>query len=241
MASVTSNPTVVAPWQAAAGPVPFVLSLRAAGSTCASTNCGTTASCSISSSGATSRFATSKPYWRPMGGSPAAPDHGCVHSFLWPSRQAALQWPPLSRFLFRRARSLDLFLHCAPKLHQRRRRQSARHHQSVFPTSRPPIFCRRFWSGGLRHRLRRSPCGHLLSTALSPRSPCFGYLLLLLAVLTALGVGLWMSALNALYRDVRYVVPFLVQFWMFASPVAYPSSLVPNAGAGSTVSIPWRA
>jgi len=52
--------------------------------------------------------------------------------------------------------------------------------------------------------------------------------LLLLAVLTALGVGLWMSALNALYRDVRYVVPFLVQFWMFASPVAYPSSLVPQ-------------
>jgi lipopolysaccharide transport system permease protein len=50
---------------------------------------------------------------------------------------------------------------------------------------------------------------------------------LLLAVLTALGVGLWLSALNALYRDVRYVVPFLVQFWMFASPVAYPSSLVP--------------
>jgi homopolymeric O-antigen transport system permease protein len=50
----------------------------------------------------------------------------------------------------------------------------------------------------------------------------------LLAVLTALGVGLWLSALNAIYRDVRYVVPFLVQFWMFASPVAYPSSLVPE-------------
>lgn len=50
---------------------------------------------------------------------------------------------------------------------------------------------------------------------------------LLLAVLTATGVGLWLSALNAMYRDVRYVVPFLVQFWMFASPVAYPSSLVP--------------
>jgi lipopolysaccharide transport system permease protein len=52
--------------------------------------------------------------------------------------------------------------------------------------------------------------------------------LLLLAVLTALGVGLWMSALNALYRDVKYVVPFLIQFWMFASPVAYPTSLVPQ-------------
>jgi lipopolysaccharide transport system permease protein len=50
---------------------------------------------------------------------------------------------------------------------------------------------------------------------------------LLLAVLTVLGVGLWLSALNAVYRDVRYIVPFLVQFWMFASPVAYPSSLVP--------------
>lgn len=50
---------------------------------------------------------------------------------------------------------------------------------------------------------------------------------LLLAVLTALGVGMWLSALNAIYRDVRYVLPFLTQFWMFASPVAYPSSIVP--------------
>jgi lipopolysaccharide transport system permease protein len=49
---------------------------------------------------------------------------------------------------------------------------------------------------------------------------------LLLAVCTALGVGLWFSALNALYRDVRYVMAFLVQFWMFASPVMYPSTLV---------------
>jgi homopolymeric O-antigen transport system permease protein len=58
--------------------------------------------------------------------------------------------------------------------------------------------------------------------------PCF----LLLAVATALGVGLWLSALNAIYRDVRYVVPFVVQFWLFASPVAYPSSLVPERWRG---------
>ena len=51
--------------------------------------------------------------------------------------------------------------------------------------------------------------------------------LLLLAMATALGVGLWLSALNALYRDVGYVLSFVVQFWMLASPVAYPSSLVP--------------
>lgn len=51
---------------------------------------------------------------------------------------------------------------------------------------------------------------------------------LLLAVATALGVGLWFSALNAIYRDIRYVMPFLVQLWLFGSPVAYPSSLVPE-------------
>ncbi len=51
---------------------------------------------------------------------------------------------------------------------------------------------------------------------------------LLLALATALGAGLWLSALNAMYRDVRYVLPFVIQFWMFASPVAYPSSLVPE-------------
>jgi len=50
---------------------------------------------------------------------------------------------------------------------------------------------------------------------------------MMLAILTALGVGLWTSALNALYRDVASIIPFVVQFWMLASPVAYPGSLVP--------------
>lgn len=49
-----------------------------------------------------------------------------------------------------------------------------------------------------------------------------------LAVLTAFGASLWLSTLNVAYRDVRYVVPFVLQFWMFATPVAYPSSLVPG-------------
>ena len=51
---------------------------------------------------------------------------------------------------------------------------------------------------------------------------------LLLALATSLGVGLWLSALNVQYRDFRYTIPFLTQFWLFASPVAYPSSLVPE-------------
>jgi len=55
--------------------------------------------------------------------------------------------------------------------------------------------------------------------------------LLLLGLVAALGVGLWLSALNVEYRDVRYVVPFLTQFWMFATPIAYPASLLSD---------PWR-
>jgi lipopolysaccharide transport system permease protein len=54
---------------------------------------------------------------------------------------------------------------------------------------------------------------------------------LLLAFITSLGVGLWLSALNVEYRDVRYVLPFVVQFWMFATPIAYPSTLLHE---------PWR-
>jgi lipopolysaccharide transport system permease protein len=47
------------------------------------------------------------------------------------------------------------------------------------------------------------------------------------AVLTALALGLWLSALNVQYRDIRYTIPFLTQFWMFLTPIAYPASLVP--------------
>ncbi len=51
---------------------------------------------------------------------------------------------------------------------------------------------------------------------------------ILLAIMTALGVGLWLSALNVQYRDVRYTIGFLIQFWLFATPVAYSSSIVPE-------------
>ncbi|MCX8082083.1 MAG: ABC transporter permease [bacterium] len=51
---------------------------------------------------------------------------------------------------------------------------------------------------------------------------------LLLAIITATGVGLWLSALNVKYRDVRYAMNFLVQLWLFATPIAYPSSVVPE-------------
>ena len=50
-----------------------------------------------------------------------------------------------------------------------------------------------------------------------------------LAVLTAFGTSLWLSALNVRYRDVGHAIPFLVQFWMYASPIVYPASIIPKA------------
>lgn len=65
-----------------------------------------------------------------------------------------------------------------------------------------------------------------------PTSRCvYLPLFFLLAFVTALGIGLWLSALNVEYRDVRYTIPFLTQFWMFVTPIAYPSSLLNE---------PWR-
>jgi lipopolysaccharide transport system permease protein len=55
--------------------------------------------------------------------------------------------------------------------------------------------------------------------------------LVLLALITSLGVSLWLSALNVQFRDVRYTIPFLTQAWMFATPIAYSSTLIPQ---------PWR-
>jgi lipopolysaccharide transport system permease protein len=56
--------------------------------------------------------------------------------------------------------------------------------------------------------------------------------LVLLALVTALGAGLWLTAMNVQFRDVRHALPFLVNAWMFATPIAYPSSLLPE---------PWRS
>jgi lipopolysaccharide transport system permease protein len=56
---------------------------------------------------------------------------------------------------------------------------------------------------------------------------------MLLMVATALGAGVWLAALNVQYRDVRYVTPFLIQFWLFLTPVAYPSTLVPTRFQGA--------
>lgn len=50
---------------------------------------------------------------------------------------------------------------------------------------------------------------------------------ILLALITALGVGLWLSALNVAYRDIGYVIPFIVQAWLYASPVTYSATLIP--------------
>jgi lipopolysaccharide transport system permease protein len=53
-------------------------------------------------------------------------------------------------------------------------------------------------------------------------------ILALLTALLAIGLGMWMSALNVKYRDIRYALPFFIQLWMFATPIIYPSSLIPD-------------
>jgi len=53
-------------------------------------------------------------------------------------------------------------------------------------------------------------------------------LFLLLALVSAMGAGLWLSALNVSYRDVGYVTPFLLQAWLYASPIAYSSAIIPE-------------
>lgn len=53
-------------------------------------------------------------------------------------------------------------------------------------------------------------------------------LFIFIAIITALSVGLWLTSLNVKYRDVRYVIPFLTQFWLYATPIAYSSSLIPE-------------
>jgi lipopolysaccharide transport system permease protein len=50
---------------------------------------------------------------------------------------------------------------------------------------------------------------------------------LLLGVASAIGVGVWLTALDVQYRDIRYAIPFLMQVWLFATPVVYPTSIVP--------------
>lgn len=54
-------------------------------------------------------------------------------------------------------------------------------------------------------------------------------LFMLLAIITSLGVGLWLAPLNVHYRDIRYIIPFITQMWMFITPVAYPASEIPDA------------
>jgi len=54
-------------------------------------------------------------------------------------------------------------------------------------------------------------------------------LFILLALATSLGIGLWLSALNVKYRDFQYTVPFIIQIWMYASPVVYSASMIPEA------------
>lgn len=107
------------------------------------------------------------------------------------------------------------------------------HHQGVitkvyFPRAIMPLAS--IVGGLLDFTIALSVLGMLMAIyGVIPTAAVFAVpLLVALTSLTATGVGLWLSALNVRYRDVRFVIPFLIQVWLFASPVAYPSDLVPE-------------
>ena len=58
-----------------------------------------------------------------------------------------------------------------------------------------------------------------------------------MTIVVALAFGMWIAALNVKYRDVRYAMPFMIQLWMFVTPVIYPVSIVPRNGVGCCTSI----
>ena len=64
---------------------------------------------------------------------------------------------------------------------------------------------------------------------------------MVLAVLASLGPALFITALNVKYRDFRYIIPFIVQFGLYVSPVGFSSAVVPEHGASGTASIRWSA
>lgn len=72
-------------------------------------------------------------------------------------------------------------------------------------------------------------CGMIIYYRIVPGAAILTFpIFLLLAVITAASVALWLSALSSKYRDIRYTLPFVSQFWFFISPIIYPSSLVPG-------------
>ena len=82
-------------------------------------------------------------------------------------------------------------------------------------------------SHGFRIGIRSTVGNVFLTTAFTLRSGYCGYLYsLLLAMVTALGAALWLSAMNVSFRDIEQALPFLIQVWLFATPIAYPSSLL---------------
>ena len=163
-------------------------------------------------------------------GRPSATSHDAgLHALLWQACTHPLWWVAVSDLLLQRIAAMDVFRRCAAERDEHNRRKPASHYQSLFSAAGVAAITL-FFPGlvdfGISFLMFIAMMAYyrIRPTAAILWLPVF----LLLAILTALGVGLWLSALNAIYRDVRYVVPFLVQFWMFASPVAYPSSLVPE-------------
>ena len=165
-----------------------------------------------------------------------------LHDLLRRARQRRLRRAAVSALLLRGTPPVDVLrARSRPGGKQPRgvRRTSSR--RSISPADHPARV-RPDGAGGLRRRLSCPRRADGLVRGAADHRGDLAPLLLLLAALAALGSGLWLAALNVEYRDVRYVVPFFVQLWLFVTPVIYPTSRLtaklaewafPSGSAGS--------
>ena len=135
---------------------------------------------------------------------------------------------PVPALRARRARALDPLLAEPERRLEQPRQQPEPHLEGLLPAAPAPALGGRVPHHRLPDRRGRAPGGDPPLRRVPPATFLWVPLLGIFAVVVALAVGLWLAAINVRYRDVKYAIPFLIQLWLFASPVAYSSDLVPQ-------------
>ena len=176
-----------------------------------------------------------------MGGPPTPPDDGYIHGDFRGPRKDPVRWRALSSFCAGGAAALDVICRGPDPVHNQHGHQCKHYDKGILPPLDHAAFEHHLTARGLCSFVYHSHCDDGVYGFVPTLNIIFLPLFLLLALATSLGVGLWLSALNVRYRDFQYTVPFLIQIWMFASPVVYASSLIPESLRMCTALTRWRA
>ena len=152
--------------------------------------------------------------------------HGRLHDLLRAPRRRRIRRPAVSDLFVRGPPAMDsLLAGRQPGVHEHREHGNARP-ESLFPTPDHPASGDRVGARRFRGRVRRAPRNDAVLRGAAVLEARLPPPLLLLAFAATTGIGLLLAALNVRYRDVRYIVPFCIQLWLFATPVIYPMSRV---------------